>query len=95
MSLSTTSKCFLSVSRDGDSITSLGSLFQPLTSLLNFFFFSFPNIQPIIGQGGSPITNNEKQCGLSLAHCVIALVESVLPVLFPPKIETDQFIMLI
>jgi len=33
MSLSTTSKRFLNTSRDGDSTTSLGSLFQCLTTL--------------------------------------------------------------
>jgi len=43
MSLSTTSKQFLNTSRDGDSTTSLGSLFQCLKTLCKEVF---PDIQP-------------------------------------------------
>ena len=43
MFLSTTSECFLDISGVGDSTTSLGSLFQCLTTLSEKFF---PNIQP-------------------------------------------------
>ena len=43
MSLSTTSKCFLNTSRNGDSTTSLGSSFQCLTTLREEVF---PNVQP-------------------------------------------------
>ena len=39
MSLSTTSKCFLNTSRDGDSTTPLGSPFQHLTTHLENKFF--------------------------------------------------------
>jgi len=38
-----TSSCFLNASRDGDSITSLGSPFQHLTTLSEKFF---PSMQP-------------------------------------------------
>jgi len=44
MSLSTTSKWFLNTSRNGDSTTSLGSLFQCFTAL--FVKQPFPDIQP-------------------------------------------------
>ncbi|KAK4829616.1 LOW QUALITY PROTEIN: hypothetical protein QYF61_005743 [Mycteria americana] len=44
MSLSTSSKCLLNTSRDGDSTTSLGSLFQCLTTLLVKTFFLTSNL---------------------------------------------------
>jgi len=44
MSLSTTSKCFLNTSRDGDSTTSLGSPFQCLTALLEKNYFLVSNL---------------------------------------------------
>ena len=56
MSLSTSSKCFMNTSRDSDSTTSLGSLFQCLTipvvrnffltSHLNELLFCFPTPDP-------------------------------------------------
>ena len=39
MSLSTTSKCLLNASKSSDSTTSLGSLFQHLTTLVEKKFF--------------------------------------------------------
>ena len=44
MSLSTTSKRFLNASKDGDSTTSLGSLFQCLTILSVKKFFLISNL---------------------------------------------------
>jgi len=44
MSRSTTSKWFLNTSRDGDSTTSLGSLFQCLTTLSVKKFFLISNL---------------------------------------------------
>ena len=44
MSLNTTSKCILNTSRDGDSTTSLGILFQCLTTQLETKFFLMFNL---------------------------------------------------
>jgi len=44
MSLSTTSKQFVNTFRDSDSTTSLGSLFQCLTSLSEKKFFLISNL---------------------------------------------------
>ena len=44
MALSTTSKWFLNTSRDGDSTTSLGSLFQCLTTFCVKKFFLISNL---------------------------------------------------
>ena len=50
MSPSTTYKCFSNTSRDGDSTTSLGSLFQSLTTLLEKKYFLMFNL--ISSEGG-------------------------------------------
>jgi len=66
MSLSTTSKQFLNKSRDGDSATSLGSLFWCLTTLSVNKFFLISNLNllwhnlrpfPLIL---SPVTNEKR-----------------------------------
>jgi len=48
MSLSTTYKCFFNTSRDGDSITSMGRLFQHLTTFVEKKFFLISNLKIII-----------------------------------------------
>jgi len=45
MSLSTRPTCYLNTSRDGDSTTSLGSLFQCLTTLSVKKFFLISNLK--------------------------------------------------
>jgi len=65
MSLSTTSKRFLNASRDVASTTSVGSLFQYLTSLLEKRLFPNMKLEPPLVQPGavpsSPVVKQEKR----------------------------------
>jgi len=92
MSLSTTPKGFINTSRDGDSTTSLGSLFQCLTTLSVKKFFLISNLSlpwwnlrpfPLIL---SPITSENGPIPLSLQSPFRYLkraVRSLLSLLFP------------
>ena len=94
--LSTTSKWFLNTSRDGDSTTSLGSLFQCLTTLSanNFFLISNLNLPwcilkpfPLVL---SPVTSEKRPTLLLLQSPFSWFEESNKVSPQPPLSQTKQ-----
>ena len=80
MSLSTTSKQFLNTSRDGNSTTSLGTLFQCLTTLSVKTFFLISNLNlpwfnlrpfPLIL---SPVTSEKRPTSILLHSCLLVIL---------------------
>ena len=92
MSLSTTSKCFLNTSRDGDSTTSLGSLGHCLSSLSeNFFLISNLN-PPWCNLRTFPLILFLEEVNPHLATTSFqAVLESCKLSPEPPFLQTEQF----